>query len=285
MKSVSDLKYLLFCCIFCLTILFLYTRSQLFNDALAQATTSTCPTGLNPVRILNPSLSLFTLGSSTNVTRFSADGKCIVGTRATIPAFGIPTYEEMKTLYYTQAVDSSTVFKHGASSTAQDQSYILLNNGGGRDHLYLINSDLNINGAINGGELGVIFVDGNLNIRNNITQPAPNKGIVFVVKGNINILSTVTAINAVLIDYGTFCSAYDFSANGCPPTNTVSPQLTITGSVIYLNQTAGTAPKFVRDNSSSGNGLAAEIINYDPKYLVLLKNVMARNLTVWKEVP
>jgi hypothetical protein len=266
------------------TILLFIVGYQIPATILAQ-TSSACPGGFNPIRVTGADLSLFTLGSNTNLGKYSVDGRCIVGSRATIPSFGIPSYDDLKSLFFTQAAGNANVTKHTAASSAQDQSFIALNAGANRDHLYAINGDLTINSAILGGELGVIFVDGNLNIRSNITQPAPNKGIVFIVKGNMNISSSVTQINAVLINYAVFCSAYDFTANTCPANNVTAPQLAINGSVIFLNTADRVSPSFVRDNSSSGNGSPAETLTFDPKYLVVLKNVMTRNLTVWKEVP
>ncbi len=264
------------------TLILLATAYRLPPTTSLAQTTSTCPSGQTPIRVTGGTLSLFTVGSDTNLAKYSADGKCIVGTRANIPQFGIPSFDELKSLFYTQAPPSPSVNKHPALAGNQDQSVLSGNNS--QDHLFLINGDLNISGNIPGSDIALVFIEGNLNIKSNLTQPAPKKGLIFIARGNINIDPSVRTIDAVLINYNIFCSAYDFGAGQCPPTNIPAQQLVINGSVIYLNSTARATPNFVRDNGGTGNSQPAEVINYDPKYLVVLKNLMTRNLTIWKEV-
>ena len=88
------------------------------------------------------------------------------------------------------------------------------------------------------------------------------------------------SINAFFISYGQFCSAWNGSA--CATPGTVNNQLTINGSVIDLS--SSTPPKFVRTNGNNDPNNPAEVINYQPKYLVILKNIFSRSMTYWKEI-
>ncbi|MDO8638706.1 MAG: hypothetical protein Q7R43_03960 [Candidatus Daviesbacteria bacterium] len=135
----------------------------------------------------------------------------------------------------------------------------------------------------------MIFVDGDLFINVNQTggsaTPAiiNTTGLVFIVKGAINIAPGVETVNAFMISYGGFCSAYQSGLT--PPCQDFSDtnqqkQLTINGSVISLNST--TPPDFVRQKTTLAT--ASETINYQPKYLVILKDIFSRDLKIWQEV-
>lgn len=145
----------------------------------------------------------------------------------------------------------------------------------------------------------VIFVSGNLIINSDIKHvngagnEDPNSGVVFVVKGNVNIATAVTQVNAVIIAEGVICTAFD--GTNCLDGTTTTPKLTINGSIVSLNPPAATpdprcAPtvtaacplKFVR--SLADNTTAAEVINYQPKYLVILRDLFSDTLQRWSEV-
>lgn len=161
--------------------------------------------------------------------------------------------------------------------------------------LYRVTGNLTINTDITVNETGVIFIDGNLYINTNILNNKTTKGIVFVVKGTIYINRDVTTVNAYMISHGKnpsgnditpFCDAWD--GTSCNNTtdysdNTSRKYLTINGSVISLNATL--SPQFVRKkyDPAAGN-TPAEVFNYDPKYLVIMKDIFSRDLRIWREI-
>lgn len=241
---------------------------------------TTCGTGTTSIRTENGLVSV--VGTSTQVSNISTNDKCIASNRALIPAFGIPTYDEVKSIFYDQVKTSTKIDKHLSTIGDKTHQDINLDNSSQKDHLYWVQGNLTISGNMNGNALGIIFVDGNLNIQANVLQPPPKTGLVFIVKGDINISETVTTIEAVLVNYKDLCSAYNFSTNSCPNSIEAS-KLTIQGSVLFLNPDTSTYPKFVRARNSTSNSEPAEELIYEPKYLAILRNVMSRNLTVWTE--
>lgn len=164
--------------------------------------------------------------------------------------------------------------------------------------LYRIPGDFTVDNNITVGLTGVVFVDGNLYIKTNLTNTNPKTGLVFVVQGTIYILRNVETVNAFLIAHGKnpdgtdkimpFCSAWDGTtpptADGTDcvdyPDSASQKYLTINGSVISLSTV--NAPQFVRQKATATN--PAETINYEPKYLVILKDVFSRDLKIWKEI-
>lgn len=155
------------------------------------------------------------------------------------------------------------------------------------DHVYYYQGDVNVTDPIKvispGGVL-VVFVDGNLNIQKNLYFPSPtnpNKtGLVFIVQGEIRIglsnpstpadSSNVTRVDAVLISFGTICTAYNFRAipPACIlPTTRLSSSLnlTVNGSLISL----GNGNIQLVRNLTNNPG-AAESINNQAKYLLNL---------------
>lgn len=150
--------------------------------------------------------------------------------------------------------------------------------------LYWITGDLTLNHEINPiGVTGVIFVDGNLFINKKQTTNSKTTGLVFIVRGKIYINPEVERVDAFMISYGGFCSAYQepdpYTCQDVADSNQ-QKQLIINGSVISLNPTI--APQFVRQKTTLTT--AAETINYQPKYLVILKDIFSRDLKIWQEV-
>lgn len=133
----------------------------------------------------------------------------------------------------------------------------------------------------------IIFVDGNLTIDKDLTYATTaNQGLVFIVNGAINITPSVRTINAVLITFGDFCSNYDPTKSPPWPSPCSSSggdnQLTINGSVISLNYNK--PPKFVRDLGSGNVASPAEQVNYEPKYLVIFKDLLSSDQSYWSEI-
>lgn len=185
-----------------------------------------------------------------------------------------------------KAVVSSTVTKHNTlNCNPCDQSHIPLIDP--TDHLYYIKGNLNILNDIPGNQTGLIFVDQDLLINpgsGKLMQPPPvnpNSGLVFIVKGNVNIHQDVTRIDAVIITEGTICTAYD--GTSCPSGFTdpaITSPLVINGSLISLNPDQPVQFK----RTLTDNAEPAEVINHQVKYLVILRNLLSDTLQKWSEV-
>lgn len=195
----------------------------------------------------------------------ASGGACITGDASSFVSFKVPTYAESKQVYYDGSKATKTAFASGFP-TIIDGVY-----------LYTGAGDLSVPASILGSGTAVIFVPNNLTISSNITYGSGSTGLVFVVSGNINIASTVTRIDAVLISGGTI-----YTAGANCSTSSVGPvsALTINGSVVSLSSSS--PPKFCR--YLSPNTSPAEIINHQPKYLVILRNLFAGQLQIWKEL-
>ncbi len=227
------------------------------SDGLISTTTN------NPVLFGNPSAS------------------CILKNQAAFAPFAIVTFEDLKTDYYDKANPAAPAQKVDPITGPASQTSIPL----ARDSLYLINGDLNISGNPGGNRTGVIFVTGKLQISQNLTYGGNTSGLVFIVKGDINIEPVVTQVNAILISSGTICSYYESYASPPCPNLTVFPplpnssQLIINGSLISLDDTK---PMRLRRNLNDNN-LNAEQVNYQPKYFVILKSLFSKTQSISTE--
>lgn len=199
----------------------------------------------------------------------TSSGRCITNEqRAAYVSFKIPTYEDLKSIYYTQTKTSKTTQ--------------LANNN--QDYLYNTTGDLTITSPsdITGSNTGVIFIDKNLTIgpisSNKFTQGNKDSGVVFVVGGDVAIDSSITQIDAVIISSGTIYTA----GGGCSTSSVTSSQLVVNGSLISLNSTKPI--KFCR--KLTNNSLQpSEKVNWDPKYLGILKDLFSDPLQKWSEIP
>ncbi|MDO8687347.1 MAG: hypothetical protein Q7K41_02025, partial [Dehalococcoidales bacterium] len=137
-----------------------------------------------PTQAVNPRVTgglISTYGLSENFG--NPEAICVTGNKAPFVPYKIPTYDDLKSLYYTQARQpAGIVAKHppliiteGDGATQADIPMTA-----GSDHLYYIkktnptsiDGNLTISGNIPGGgsQTGVVFVDGNLNINTNLTH-------------------------------------------------------------------------------------------------------------------
>lgn len=182
--------------------------------------------------------------------------------------------------------------------------------------LYHVTGDLTIDNDIEVNIPGAIFVDGNLYINTDLLAlPSsggtsnPKAGIVFIVKGTIYIKRDVEKVNAFLIAHGKdasyeddmgedkiaclqrthdiipFCSAWNPVNSICEDdlVDIINQEyLTINGSVISLNSCL--TPQFVRKKTDISGNIPAETINYDPKYLIIMKDIFSRDLKIWREI-
>ena len=163
---------------------------------------------------------------------------------------------------------------------SENQTY--LNNISGNS-IYNITGNLTIDGTINAPQRSVIvFVDGNLLINQNITygRGNSNAGFVFIVKGDVRVHTRVTELNGIFVTNGAFCSATnDTTSANCSDVGLIQ-QLVINGAVISTNSSK--PPKFVRRLDENVN--PAEKINFEPKYLVMLKDTLSSSQRVFTEV-
>ena len=228
------------------------------------------------------------LGNTFSTT----SGVCIIGPETAFKPFEIPTYADLKSLYYDQIkpsiLASGLISKHQpllgiGDKTENDIPFESLNPNAANatDVYYIQDGDLNISGKLPSVGSGIIFVEKNLNILSDYKYDSKIAGTVFVVKENVNIASTVKQVDAVIISSGTICTAYNgIDGIGCPSQNIETEQLVINGSLISINETKPI--KFRR--SLLVNTEPAEKINHQVKYLVILKDAFADTQQRWSEI-
>lgn len=260
--------------IFFLAVLVLFPNSQ--PKPQAQTTSCTANTPRAEGLISAPQLSP---GNKFG----NSSGICIIDPKAAFAPYKIPTYDDLKSLYFDQLKTSSSIAKE-AKTGNKNQGDISFS---GSDRVYHIkktssssvDGDLTIEGPItpvgSGGKTGVVFVEGNLNINTNITY---REGLVFIVKGNVNIDPTVATINAIIIADGTI---YTAGANCLNSSVSTTSALTINGSLVSLTESS--PAKFCR--TLADNTDPAEVINHQVKYLVILRNLMSDTFQRWSEIP
>ena len=239
-----------------LCLLFVIFIGPVFAQTCSTSTTSPSrATGL----ISTPSL-----GTGTKFYT-SPEGKCIVSEETIFVPFKIPTYDDLKSQYYTQSKATKSTIST-LPLTIADQT------------IYFVNGDLNISSSPTAGGTAVVFVEGNLFINANITYGTAQTGLVFVVRGDVNIAQSVTGVNAVIISGGIICTAFDGAF--CPAGNVTTSQLVINGSFISLD-----SAKPIRFRRTlTDNTAAAEVINHQVKYLVILRNLFSETVQKWSEV-
>ena len=125
----------------------------------------------------------------------------------------------------------------------------------------------------------VFFIDGNLVVDGNLTLASSDSSI-FIVKGNITINSDVTRIDGIYVAGGQFSDATDTSDES-------GAQLVINGSVfadsVRLNRYLGGSR--CPSGDACDNALtAADVINFQTKYLVALNSMIGSPSISWNEV-
>lgn len=242
----------------------------------------------------NSFLSLTDTIDAFSSNRFSVSSKCLIGTRAFIPQSFLPNYQEMKSLYYTQnkavSIEKPTVTAGNItqSSSASPIDLSSSSNPVVKGRLYNVSGNLTVENNITVEETGIIFIDGDLFINTNLTHTNQDAGLVFVVGGSVYITPNVDRVDAFIITHNEFCSAYNSVASQCYPSFYQASKLTINGSLIFLNNPPPPIPtpykpQFVRANANNRD--PSEEINYQPKYLIILKEIFSKDRTTWSEVP
>ncbi|MCL4365863.1 hypothetical protein M1437_01400 [Patescibacteria group bacterium] len=208
-------------------------------------------------------------------------GQCIISDQASFVPYKIPAFDNLKSTYFDQS-------KLGTSQKItlpgnQTQSSINLSTA---EMVYWINKDqftngdLTISSNITVSNTGIIFVDGDLNITTNLTNTNNTTGLVFVVKGNVNIDPIVTRIDAVIISSGIIYTA----GAGCSHSHLTpvpnNQQLIINGTLVALD--ANKDIEFCRQLAD--NSQPAERIYQQPKYLAILRNIYSDTIQKWSEL-
>lgn len=242
-----------------------------------------CFGNTRPIRVGSGLLSLI-----NPILNISTTNLCLQGPRASIPDFSIPSYPKMKSLYFDQIKTTSNLYtKEPSVDNDINQGTIHSKlNGAGKDVIMHTRGNITINGNLNlsASKAGVFFTDKDLIISKDIKSSGPGSasgGLVFIVQGNARIEKDVKEINAVIITFGEFCSASNIDGS-CPLVSVQTDQLLLNGSIISLSSDTNKRPKFMR--VLANNSLPAEKIVFQPKYLVILKDIFSRNLTMWKEI-
>jgi len=148
-------------------------------------------------------------------------------------------------------------------------------------------------GGVAPGGNTVLFVNGDLNITSNVTvASAASHSITFIVSGNINVNTSVTRLDGIYVAGGEFKTT--------DSSGTAGDQLVINGAVYasdanlnrILSASANCTYSSITQTVVSPFACGvqpnvvhpAEIILYDPKYLVLLNTLIGSPEVNWTEV-
>lgn len=267
----------------CLIVVLSYTLFAFSNKAVALDAAPDCSRTETKVfraetgTAINNDNSLITSVGTENI--FSANssyGTCVYGQANKIDTATIPTYDDLKSIYFDQS-------KSATKSTITNLNSGALTTGG---NLFYYNGGLEITSKLEvPNKAVVVFINGNLTLNPNgagneeiVTVGSNSSGIVFIVKGDIRVGKNVSKIDAFMITEGVFCSSWDKDESKCSKSD--GKQLVINGSVIAINP--NNPPSFMRTNGV--NASPSEKIIYQPKYIPLMSSVMAKNETYWSEV-
>lgn len=244
---------------------------------------------------------LITTPSITGKFGVDSTGKCIASNQTSFAPFKIPSYADLKSIYYTQSkavgkispIDNNTTTYTTnpalITTTNTIKNYsgsIWISNGADSNSTDITSispgtNDLNYTytGA------AIIFVDGGLSIFQNIIGTSGN-GLVFIVGADVVIDKLVTRIDATIISAGTIYTA-GTGGNSCTTSSVdvgnSTKALTINGSLVSLD--SGEPPVFCRNlTGADNNSYPAEKIVQQPKYLVILRDLFSDTLQKWSEV-
>ncbi len=256
--------------LFFISILVIFFTAKIIYGATSCNTDEINPRaeGLVSTSDINPASKFGTTSKGRCITNTSS-----AGGRVDIEKFTIPTYKNLKNQFYTRSAQNKKRVTQFDEITSDN-----------RDGIYLVGSDSGmtldtITFVNNSPGTKVVFIDQSLTITQDITY-APD-GLVFVVAGDINIEKTVEKIDAVLIAYGTICTAFD--STFCPSQNILAEPLKINGSLISLKPYSESEEAIKFRRNLLDNNQPVEQINHQIKYLVILKDLFSEDLTITSE--
>jgi hypothetical protein len=230
-------------------------------------------------------------GNTLSGTFGNPTGQCVIDPKAAYVDFKVPSYAELKSVFFTQnkSVASTTIHATSTPGCTGGNTVYLKNLTAAAKSVVNVQCNFThiadtdpTNGplfAAGTNQTVVIFVDNHLYIDTDLNYGGSNYGVVIIVKGDIYIEPSVRTINAVLVNEGSIHTTNNGSSYTVIVPN--SQQLTVNGSLINLNQTTG---RIYFNRSLSYNSQPAEIINYQPKYLVLLRGLLTQSYTIQREI-
>lgn len=276
-------KFKIFCLFTMLLIILLFFLPSSGQKVKAQAG---CQTGQGATGLISaPSIT----GFGNNI---GGVGVCNQDPSSAFVTQKIPTYEKLKSRYFTQVKQTSSVTKHAPLIGDKTQADLIFLSGS--DHVYYIQKTTPYDGNLTisanmAGTTALVIVDGNLNINSNLCYsttcpagtPHPTSGIVFVVRGNVYISPSVTRIDAIIISEGSIYTAASSSDLLCNKNTVLSDPLVINGSLISLEVQK---PIVFCRTLRTGNTAPSEQINHQVKYLVILRNLLSDTWQRWSEI-
>ncbi len=231
-------------------------------------------------------------GTGLSGTFGNPNGQCVIDPKAAYARFKVPNYDELKSVFFTQnkSVASQTLNTTSTPGCSGGNTIFLKNLVFTNktvvnvqcNYTHIADTDPT-NGpfaTVGTSQTVVIFADNHLYIDTDLNYGGDNYGVVIIAKGDIYIAPTVTKINAILVNQGAIYT----TNNGSSYTSLVpgSLQLVINGSLISLGQSSGARVYFNR--SLTDNNVPAEIVNYQPKFLVLLRGLLTQSYTIQREI-
>jgi len=130
------------------------------------------------------------------------------------------------------------------------------------------------------GDPAVVFISGDMNIDRDI-EIAADTGLIFVARGDILIQGGVKRIDGIYSTDGDFKTYENVT---CGSTGSNNQQLTINGAVHVFGEACFTRSLPPLPNIPNNRDDPAEIINYEPKYLWLFKEIIGDKKLFFKEV-
>lgn len=232
---------------------------------------------------------LITSSSQGGQNKFTSRiGTCIFDPQASIGEFRQTSYQQLYEEFYIKSkIPQNRKFStppEGDTSPLGITDTSTL----GDNSLYLVKENTYIDGSPTAPPVTtLVFIEKDLYIRSNFTYDAPNKGIVFIVRGSVFISANVTQFNGVIIAQGgasnafSICTGSDPSTGLCPTTSidVGTNALVVNGSLVALDKTKPI--KFTRKLAS--NVTAAEQVNHQVKYLSILNNLLSKPTNVVSE--
>lgn len=242
-------------------IMFITVINFIINLPVSAQTAGPCktPTPSSPARaeglVTAPTLS----------DKFRSSGRCIADSKTIFNPLKNRNFADLLSTYY----DQSKLTKNTMAATLPGSF--------SGDKIYK-SGHLTAGGSPAGSGTQVIFVDGELTINQDLIYHTDDGGggLVFIVRGNTIIKSVVEQIDAVIISSGTIFTA----DSSCLISGIKTEPLVVNGSLIALSP--ANPIKFCR--KLEDNSLPAEIINQQPKYLILLRHIMSDTKQRWSEV-
>ncbi|MBI4040097.1 hypothetical protein HY389_01950 [Candidatus Daviesbacteria bacterium] len=195
-------------------------------------------------------------------------GQCVLDNQAAFLPFDIATYASLKSAFCTlkgdlcQPLTTLNFSSAGVYYNPNPQNPIL------------------INANPTGNSTAIVFTDGDIDINSDITYGNNITGLVLVSGKNINIDPSVKRIDAVLISSGKIYTA----GVGCSKSSITTSPLNVNGSIISLNTNPADNPAMVFCRNLTDNSQPAEVVTFQTKYLVILKDLFSTTAKFYNEI-